>query len=379
MLGVAVGTFALVIVLSVFNGFEGLVKTFFSAIDPDLRITPVAGKFFDPGIIDTAAIKRNPDVIFYCETIEEMAMLKYENRQYPGAVVKGVSSTYSSVTSIDSMVVDGSFVLENQDFNYTVVGQGVAHFLGIRSLLDKPIIIFAPKKGERISLNFTQALNQMSVLPAGIFSILEEVDSRYIFVPLRFAADLFDVGNKLSAIELKIKSEADMKSAQKSIQKIAGSDFLVKNKYQQHDTLFKTMKSEKWATYFILVFVLLIASFNILGSLTMLIIDKRDDISILRSMGADNTLIKRIFIIEGWLISLAGSIVGLFSGIFICLLQIWFGIIKLPGTGSFVISSYPVEIHVFDLALIFIIVTGIGFIAAWYPVRHISGKYFTDY
>jgi lipoprotein-releasing system permease protein len=196
---------------------------------------------------------------------------------------------------------------------------------------------------------------------------------------LRFASELFETGSKVSAIELKLLPGTDLYKIQRTIQNIVGADLLVKNKYQQHDTLFKTMKSEKWATYFILVFVILIASFNILGSLSMLILDKREDISVLQSMGANNSLIKRIFIIEGWLISLAGSLAGLIAGVSLCLIQIWFGLIRLPGSGSFVISAYPVEIQIADLFLIFFIVAGIGFLAVQYPVRHISGKYFSEY
>ena len=379
MLGVAIGTMALVIVLSVFNGFESLVKSFYSTLDSDLRITIKEGKLFDPSTFNVSLIKKHDAVLFYNETIEEMAMLKYENRQYPGAIVKGVSENFNQLTAIDSLIVDGSFTLENNDFDYAVVGLGVAHFLGIRALLEKPISIYVPKKDRKIVLNLSQSLNQKSILPAGIFSVIEDVDSKYIFVPFRFARELFETENKITAIELKLKTGSDSKKLQKTIQDIVGDNFSVKNRYQQHDTLYKTMKSEKWATYFILIFVLLIASFNILGSLTMLIIDKKDDISILRSMGAGNSMIRTIFIAEGWLISITGSITGLIAGVFICMLQIWFDLVKLPGTGSFVISAYPVEIQIFDVLLVLFIVIGIGFLAAWYPVRFISGRFFSEY
>lgn len=376
--GVTVGTLALVIVLSVFNGFESLIKTFFSTLDPDLRITPKNGKVFNPQSMVFEKIKKDPGVLYYCEVLEEMALLQYEDRQYP-ATVKGVSKSYNLVTSIDSLIIDGKFILENEDFNYTVVGMGVAHFLGVSSSYTKPIRILTPQKGKNVSMNLSRALNQQSIIPAGIFSVLEEIDSKYIFIPLRFARELFDAESMVSAIELKISPDTDLKKTQNRIQNIAGNEFYVKNKYQQHDTLYKTMKSEKWATYLILVFILLIASFNIVGSLTMLILDKKGDISILRSMGANNSLIKRIFLFEGWLISVLGAITGLIIGIGICYLQIRFGLISLPGAGSFVISSYPVEVQIADLIFILAIVTGIGFLSAWYPVRYISGRYLIEY
>ena len=378
VLGVTIGTMALVIVLSVFNGFEGLIKTFFSTLDPDLRLTPASGKFFTPDSTLTHSLKNHPSVAYYGEVIEEMALLNYEEKQYP-AVVKGVPHNFNQITTIDSLIIDGNFTLENDDFDYAVVGMGVAHYLGIRSLLTKPVTIFAPKKGKKTSLVISEQLNQLSILPAGVFSVLEEIDSKYIFVPLRFARNLFETGSQVSAIEIKLFTGSDAGKIQKEFQKIAGNQLVVKNKLQLHDTLYKTMKSEKWATYLILVFILLIASFNILGSLTMLIIDKKNDISILRSMGADKSLIKKIFLIEGWLISILGAVLGIILGVFICYLQIHFKFITLPGAGSFVISAYPVEVHLFDIFIIMFIVLGIGFLAAWYPVRYISGRYFSEY
>ena len=208
-----------------------------------------------------------------------------------------------------------------------------------------------------------------------MFSVLEEIDSKYILVPFQFASELFESKKQISAVELGFANSVNIKKVQKSIKNILGEKFHVKNKYQQHDLIYKTLKSEKWAAYFILVFILIIASFNILSSLSMLIIDKKDDIIILRSMGAQTKLIRQIFLFEGWLISSSGAIIGSLLGIFICWLQIEFGLIDLPGNGSFVISAYPVKIILSDILLVLSIVLLIGFIASWYPIKYISRKY----
>ena len=221
-----------------------------------------------------------------------------------------------------------------------------------------------------------RSLNFDYIFPSGVFSVLEEIDARYMIVPYNFAAKLFETEDEISAIELGIDRNAHAGKLQKSIQKILGESFEVKNKYQQHDLIYKTMKSEKWAAYLILVFILIVASFNMLGSLSMLIIDKKEDIFILRGMGADSNLIRRIFLFEGWLISFFGAVIGSILGILISWIQIRFELVSLPGAGSFIITAYPVKIILNDILIILGVVLGIGFIASWYPVRFISQRFF---
>jgi lipoprotein-releasing system permease protein len=372
--GIIVGTMALVIVLSVFNGFNSLIETFFSNFDPDLKITASHGKMFVPADSRFEKIQNLQGVLHYAEVIEEVALLKYGSQQYP-AVVKGVPENYSNYTNIDTLMVDGIFMLEDKGMDYAVVGQGVAYNLGLGLSFVDPIRIFVPKKGRQASVNLARSLNFDYIFPAGVFSVLEEIDSKYMIVPYHFAADLFESENRVSAVELGIDPKVKTKKLQKEIQKILGDSFHVKNKYQQHDLVFRTMKSEKWASYLILVFILIVASFNMLGSLSMLIIDKKEDLFTLRSMGADSQLIRKIFLFEGWLISFFGAVIGALLGIFVCWLQIQFEIISLPGTGSFIISAYPVKIIISDILLILGIVLGIGFIASWYPVRFISHRF----
>jgi len=375
--GIIVGTMALVIVLSVFNGFTVLIATFFSNFDPDLKITPVEGKMFDPQQYDFEIIKNNPDVANYAEILEEVALLKFGNQIYP-AIVKGVPENYAKYTNIDTLLIDGSFVLENAGINYAVVGQGVAYNLGIRPESTDPFLIFSPKKGKQVSLNPARAVNQSHIYTSGVFAVLEEIDSKYIIVSHDFAANLFESEQLVSSVEIGLKPGSDAVKIQKEIESQLGSAFHVKNKYQQHDLVYKTMQSEKWAAYLILIFILIIASFNILGSLSMLIIDKKDDILILQSMGATTKTIEKIFLFEGWLITISGAVLGAILGLFLCWLQISFEIIPLPSNGSFLITGYPVKIVFTDILLVISVVVFIGFLASWYPVKFISQKHFSN-
>lgn len=374
MAGVTVGTFALVVVLSVFNGFNDLIRSYFSILDPDLKITPVEGKLFDPTFFSDSIQHKVPGIADFSFVIEENALLKYETRQFI-ATVKGVPANFANTTGIDELMIDGTFLLDQNGIQYAVPGQGVASNLGMNLNFNDPLHIYVPKKGIRTSVNLANSLNHDYILPSGVFSLLEEVDNRYVFVPLSFARNLFETGDMVSAIEIRLEDNVSVSTVSDQLKNLLGEQFHVKNKYQQHDMLYKTMQSEKWATYLILVFILVIASFNILGSLSLLIIDKKDDIAILRSMGASPSLIRKIFLYEGWLITVTGVLAGLFLGIMVSLAQIHFQWITLPGNGSFVITAYPVKIDPIDLALITAVVLSIGFLAAWYPVRYISGKH----
>ncbi len=371
--GMAIGTFALVVVLSVFNGFDGLIKSYFSVLDPDLKIVPREGKFFDPAFLRDQVLADMPGVADYSEVIEGNALLAYEERQFI-ATMKGVDDQFNDITGIDSLIIDGRFLPEKIDDYFAVPGQGVAAYLGISLSFTAPIHFYVPAKGLSGMMSPDKALRFGSCYPAGVFALLEEVDASTVFVPIAFARELFETGKQVSALEVKVNHDMPVRKVRNAIIAKAGDDYLVKTKYQQHDSLYKTMKMEKWATYLILAFILVIASFNILGSLTMLIIDKKEDIMILRSMGASEHLVRRIFLLEGWMISLVGTAAGLLLGVAVCLAQIRFGLITLPGEGSFVISAYPVEIQLADLLLITGVVLAIGFLAAWYPVRLITAR-----
>ncbi len=363
---------AIIIIVSVMNGFIQLIGMFYSDFDPDLRITSAEGKMFDPSVVNTNKIKNLPGIVQYAEVVEEVAMLEYGKQQYY-ATVKGVPDNYPEYTHINKLLIDGEYYLEKDGINYAIVGRGVANNLGVGISFLDPINIYVPKKGRQFSLNASRVINHDYVFPSAIFAVLEDVDSKYIIVSKQFASELFESGNLISAIELDLDDQVNIYKIQKELDEILGPSFHVKNKEQQHDLIFKTMKSEKWAVYFILIFILLLASGNMIGNLTMLYIDKKEDISILRSMGMTSEKINRIFLFEGWLISFVGGVIGTILGVLLCWLQIHFELIKLPGAnGSFVISAYPVQVQVTDILLAFVAVLSIGFLASWYPVKFMS-------
>jgi len=372
--GVAVGTMALIIILSVFNGLETMVTAIFNTFDPDLKIAAAEGKTF---IADTARLKLLSSVegvSCYSLTIEENALLKYGDRQYI-ATIKGVDNNYAMVTNIDSSMWEGEFTLKNEKGRpYAIPGIGVAQYLGIRINFINPLIIIFPKKAGSSTLNPEDALNKKYIFPSGIFEVEKEYDSKYVYVPLDFAREVTQIDKGVSSIEIKFRNDADPRKVQKKVTKIFDKGFVVQNRYEQQEIFYKVMKSERLAIFFILTLILIIASFNIIGSLTMLIIEKERDIEILKSLGADNNLIRKVFIFEGWLISIIGALTGIILGFLVCWLQQRYGLVKLQSE-SLIMDSYPVVLKLKD----FIIVPGtvllIGYWAAWYPVRFLTKKF----
>jgi len=374
--GVTVGTFALVVILSVFNGLDTTIKSLFSSFDPDIKISASLGKSFEMKDGNFEAVKQLPGVTTVTPVIEEDAFLMYGDRQY-FATIKGVPSNYFLVAGLDSsFITNGKFILEADHIPFAVVGQGVAYFLSVGLNFSDPIHIYTLKKGTRGRPNVSNAFLHSTIYASGIFSNQQEIDSKYVLVPFEFASELFQMNGRVSAVEIALKEGVSDKEVKAAITSVLGNKFTVKTQFEQHELFYRVMETEKWAIFLILGFILIIASFNILGSLSMLIIDKKADIAILQSMGANQKLVRTIFLFEGWMISLAGATFGLLFGIFICWIQIEYGILKIPGNdGSFIFSSYPVEIRLTDLFAIFLLVSGIGFLAAWYPIRFISGKY----
>lgn len=372
--GVCTGTMALVIVLSVMNGLHQLIETNFSSFDPDLKITTTEGKSFDAAQLEQ--IKKLPGIASFTEIIEENALLVYDQREYP-AMVKGVPDNYNEIIGLDSVyITDGKFILKQEPHQFAVVGQGIAWFLSMGLTFTDPVKFYAPRKGLQSQLDINNAFNYDYLFASGIFSVHQEVDSKYILVPFDFARNLFQMENKVSAVEIQVEKNTSPDELQKQIQTLLGNQFEVKNQYEQHRLIFQVMKSEKWYIFLILGFILVIASFNILSSLTMVIIDKKQDIAILRSMGAEQKLIRRIFLLEGWMISLVGAVVGIGLGSLLVWLQQAFELVKLPGdVGTYVLSAYPVQLQITDLLLSLVLVVSIGFLASWYPIRYISGKY----
>ena len=375
ILGISTGTMALVIVLSVFNGFDSVVKSLFNTFDPEIKISAAEGKTFAPDPVKVQTILELPGVAAMSEVLEENVLLLYGEKQHI-ATIKGVDDAFQDVTGLDSMVYDGSMKLKDRNRAYAVVGQGVAYKLSIGLSFIDPLWVYTIDRKAKINMsNPEESIRRDFLYPSGIFAIEQDFDSRYIICPIEFVRELLSYQTEVSFLEVRLDPNFPPDQVQKEIAAVLGEEFQVKNREQQNELFYKVMRSEKWAIFLILTFILIIASFNIIGSLSMLIIEKKKDILALRNMGAGNSLIKKIFLVEGWLISAVGSISGLFLGTTISWIQQRFGVIKLTGSGSFIIDAYPVHIEVIDIILIWITVLLIGFLAARYPVRQISKKY----
>lgn len=375
LIGVAFGTMAFIIVLSVFNGIENLVSSLFSSFDPDLRIELNEGKSFSADTVIFHELEKHNEVAFISYIIEENALVEYDGKQIV-ATLKAVDEHYKEVTGVDTMLFDGNFILKENPRYYAIVGYGIASKLGITTNLLFALKIWAPVRTQGITLNSQNAFNSDALSVAGIFAVQKEFDETYVIVPIEFARELMDYGNRATAVEVKLHDK-NSKKIQKEIQELVGEGFVVKNRYEQKELVYKIMKSERWAIFAILSFILLVSSFNIVGTMIMLIIDKKKDISTLNAVGADIEKIRKIFLFEGWMISFAGAAIGLVLGLAITLAQQFFGLLKLPTSGSFVANAYPVEVHFLDTILVFGVVVAIGFLIANYPIRFITRKFFT--
>jgi len=377
LIGVATGVTALVIVLSVFNGFDSLIKKMYSTFDAEIKVKLVEGKTFSANSPEIEKLRNLEGVAVFSEVLEENALFRYRDRQNIG-MIKGVSKNYADLTGIDSMMVDGKFELWRGSQPLAIMGQGVAYYLNANLAQFDPLTIWVPKRGKMASLSAENAFATKGIMPSGVFAIEQEFDTQYVIVPIEFARTLLEYKDEVTAIELKAKNDVKIETLQKRVESLLGSKYKVLNRYQQNESLFRTMKTEKLAIGLILSLILVIASFNIIGSLSMLIIDKRSDVETLRSMGADNELIQKIFMAEGMLISMGGIIVGTLLGLLICWLQITFGLVKLQGTGNFIIDAYPVDIQMLDISIVLVIVIAIGYLAARFPVRIITKRILND-
>jgi lipoprotein-releasing system permease protein len=363
MLGVFVGSAALIIILSVFNGFENIVLSMYNTFSPELRIEAAQGKTFESSDPRFVKLKKDGRIINYTEVLQEKALIRYGKSQSI-ALVKGVSADYmKGGVSLDSAISSGSFILEENGESFAVIGSGIQNYLSVNLNDDfRHLDIYSPRKNAASSINPVDEFNVMSIHPSGVFSVQQEFDNIMI-VPIEFARKLLAEDSKVSLIEININDESSVDEFQKEISRALGQEFVVKNRSQQNQLLYKILNSEKWAIFLILTFVLIIAIFNIIGSLTMLVIDKTKDIAILSSLGADNGLIRGIFFIEGMMISMVGCIFGMVAGLAFCLLQQHFGFIKMAGD-SMMIDSYPVGLKGSDFVLVLATVVLVSLIAS---------------
>jgi len=375
-MGITVGTLALIVVLSVFNGFESLVASLYNSFNPDIEITINKGKTFNMQMVHAEEIQNIPGVLHLTEVVEENALMKNGTRQHI-ARMKGVTESFVLMTAIDSAIIDGKYMLQQGPKACGVFGAGVSYHLGVvPNLFSDPVEIFVPSRTASFRPGIEQPFNQAKVSPSGVFSIQQDFDVSIVIVPIWFARELLEYTDEITALEIGLEKGADASHVKSLIQGIVGNDFSVKDRYEQEELLYKIMNSEKWVVFLIMAFILMIATFNVIGSLSMLIIDKQKDIAVLHSLGANYALIRRIFLIEGLLISLSGALVGLILGGLISWIQQEFGIISLgQGDGAFIIDTYPVLVKNTDFLYVLITVFVISYLSAWLPVRRISKKY----
>ncbi len=363
---------ALIIVLSAFNGLSNLVESLYNSFDADIEITVKQGKTFNPDASEIQSLKKLNGIAYFTDVVEGNALLKFNDKQCI-AVIKGVSTDFEMMSNFDSLIIFGKFNIQK---NNIVFGKGVSYILqtGPKNEL-APISIYAPKRGKVSTFDAEGGLNELKEYPAGTFSINDEFDNKYVLMNIEKARELFDYTDQVTAIELGLKNDSDKEKLQAQISAILGSKYEVKNRQQQNALLFKTLKSEKLWTFIILFFILIIATFNVIGSLIMLIIEKKKDITILNDMGADIQLIRRIFLMEGLLITIIGAVLGLVLGTFICWLQIKFSLVRF--TDGYVVDAYPIKLQLSDFLIVSAAVLTIGFFAAWYPVRVFTKRHLT--
>ena len=375
--GVALATLALICTLSVFNGFQDLVASFFTAFDPELKVTAVRGKVFDGQDPRMLALKQMPEVEVYSESLEDNAMVQYHGRQAM-AVIKGVEDNFDRLTPIDSILFGrGDLMLHDEVADYAIPGIQLLSSLGSGIRFLDPLEVYAPKRGAKVNVaNPSTAFVSGNLFSSGlVFAVNQEkYDASYILTSLAFARRLFQYDTEVSAVNLRLNPDADIDAVKKEVQERLGADFRVQDRYEQQADTYRIMRVEKLISYLFLTFILVIACFNVIGSLSMLIIDKREDVVTLRNLGASDSQIVRIFLFEGRMISFFGAFVGVALGLFLCWLQQAFGLIRLGNSGSFVVDAYPVSVEAMDVLVVFVTVLLVGFLSVWYPVRYLSKR-----
>ena len=375
--GVSLATLAMVCTLSVINGFQDMVATFFTVFDPEIKVTAAMGKTFDVNDDRIKQLRSLPEIAVFTETLEDNAMVQYKDRQMM-ATIKGVQDNFEQLTSIDSVLYGkGEFVLHDEVADYGVIGVELMSVLGTGVQFVDPLEIYAPRRGEKVNMANPAASFTKEFLfsPGVVFAVNQQkYDASYILTSLDFARKLFHYDTEVSAVELRLKPNQNITLMKGKIADMLGKDFVVRDHYEQQEDIFRIMEIEKLVSYLFLTFILLIACFNVIGSLSMLIIDKKEDVRTLRNLGADDKLISRIFLFEGRMISMFGAVTGIVLGLILCLIQQKFGLISLGGDGNFVVDAYPVSVHWGDVLLIFLTVLIVGFLSVWYPVRYLSKR-----
>lgn len=379
VIGVAVATMALVIVLSVFNGFHDLVATLFTSFDPQLKVVPVEGKTAPADDPILTQIRQLPQVDVATETVEDQALVVYQGRQAM-VKIKGVDDNFAEMSHItDILYGDGTFSLHAANLQYGTLGIRLAQTLCVGAQWDGFLKIYAPKKeGQLVDMaNPSDGFVADSLNSPGVLFAVKQskYDKNYIVTSISFARNLFGQQGMVSDLEIRLKPGSNLDAVKEEMQQIAGSKYRVLDRFEQQEDTFKIMSIEKLMAYIFLTFILVVACFNIIGSLSMLIIDKKNDVVTLRNLGANDKQITRVFLFEGRMIAVIGAVIGIGLGLLLCLLQQQYGFVRLGDSeGSFIVDAYPVSVHYTDVAIIFFTVIAVGWLAVWYPVRALSKR-----
>lgn len=371
IIGISVGAFALIVVLSAFNGLEKVVSSMSNRLTPDLQVAPVKGKTIDLTAFPLGRVKDIEGVDIVVPTITEDALFRANEKQHIGQV-KGVGQEYQLVKRMDDVVMgDGGLLLTDGAYDFAVPGAGVAWHLGINVYSPYAMVrVYVPKRGNASQMTMENSFNSDALTVQSVFSTDQDIDEKLVMVPLEWLSKLLEYEDKVSNMELFLTSTADVRKVKKEVKAVLGEGYTVKDQQEQQETMYKVMRSEKWAVYIILTFILILATFNVVGSLSMLMIEKKKDTEILKAMGADRRLIKKIFMNEGMLIAVAGGIIGLLLGIIVVLLQQQFGFIKFGAGGNYVVDAYPVQLKLKEVLLTFVTILVVGGTSAFLTVRH---------
>lgn len=372
MIGIMVSSAALIIVLSVFNGMEGLVRSSFNSFNPDYQILPKEGKVFATDTFPMGELQKLKSVQEVFEVVSDMTLMTYNEKQLLVSV-KGVSPDYLHSMGIDSLLIDGNATLQYSEGPAAVMGAIAAGNIQLNLHSPEQLKVYYPKRLLKNLADPSKAFNIDYVIPSGVFASYTEYDEKYVFVPLDFARSIMNYENEVTSIELKLRNPGNYAKIRTSIEKVLGENYILKDKYQQEESLYKTMKSEKLMVFVILAFILVVAGFNMIGTLSMLIIEKKDDLSVLYAMGARKSLVRKIFLVQGGFISLLGGLAGLLIGLLVCFLQMKFHIVGLgDGSSGYLINYYPVQIEWLDFAFVLLTILIISLITSYIPVRYMK-------
>ncbi len=370
--GVAIATMAMICTLSVYNGFEEIISSLYSEIDPHLEVRAKTGKTLDTTAPEVKRLTEIKGIEAVTSVVEDNALAVYGNKQQP-VVIKGVPANYSSVNNIDDALLDGETMFADS-LPYAVIGVGISNTLMVAPHFLSPIYLYAPKRKAKVNLiNPSTSFNTRQVYCSGVFSISQaESDNKFVYVPIEVAKQLFDYTTEATLLEIKVTDEQNVGEVQKEVQNILGEEYVVKDRIEQKAEAFSMMAIEKWITFFMLLFVLVISTFNIIASVSMLIIDKKENIKTLHNLGSKESFITRIFFNQGVLISFIGAVIGVLLGLALSLMQQHFGILKMGA--NFIVEYYPVKVIWSDVLLVVAVVVAIGVLIAWIPVKYINSK-----